>query len=298
LRMQIDGTTPLWVAARVLLYERGDDFCARLDKGLKTSDAEEIHDLRVASRRLREGLALFAPCYPVGSIARLVGQLKKVTTLLGEIRNADEAVLFFTALADELDAEQQEDLQRISDSYQKRRKKELKKLRSGLKEIESAALCEMIRRVINSPSLFTLQEKDIDLFVPLSHFAGEAMVSRLAAVSRILPEAKDAGEIEAQHMLRIAVKHFRYRMEILSFLFGESYEKMHETLKDYQDLLGNMHDLDVFAGIIRNAGLTLLTQKPLLDTIAAKRRKLFVKFSVMLETTPFERIGEQMRTIL
>ena len=62
--MQMEGTTPLWIAARVLLYERGEDFFRRRDKVLKTFDPGDIHDLRVASRRLREGLALFAPCYP------------------------------------------------------------------------------------------------------------------------------------------------------------------------------------------------------------------------------------------
>jgi hypothetical protein len=59
-----------------------------------------------------------------------------------------------------------------------------------------------------------------------------------------------------------------------------------------------MHDLDVFAGIVRKAGLTFLTQKLLLDAIAAKREKLFAEFSVMLETMPFEQIGTRMRTIL
>ena len=296
--MQVEGTTPLWIAVRILLAERGEDFFRRRDKALKTFDPEDIHDLRVSSRRLREGLALFAPCYSAGNIARLVRQMKQVTRLLGEIRNADEAILFFTALAEELDADHRDDPERIAASFQKGRKKELKRLKTGLKEIAAGALIDLFRRVVNSPLLFDRQEDDVDLFIPLSQFAGEAMNARLAAVLRLLPEARQAGEIEAQHLLRIAVKHFRYRMEILSFLFGAHYEELHEVLKDYQDLLGKMHDLDVFAGIVRKAGLTFLTQKPLLDAIAAKRGKLFAEFSVMLETTPFEKIGERMRAIL
>lgn len=296
--MRVDGTTPLWIAARMLLSERGEDFFRRRDKTLKTSDSEDIHDLRVSSRRLREGLALFAPCYPGGNIARLVRNLKLVTRLLGEIRNTDEAILFFTPLAKELGDDHCADLQRISDTYRKGRKKELKRLKAGLKDIAADSLRDLFRRVIHTPLLFDRQENDVDLFIPLSRFAGEAMNARLAAVLRLLPEARHAGEIEAQHLLRIAVKHFRYRMEILYFLFGARYEKLHGVLKDYQDLLGKMHDLDVFAGIVRRAGLTYLTQKPLLDAIEVKRGKLFAEFSAMLETTPFERIGDRMRTIL
>ena len=296
--MQVDGTTPLWIAVRILLSERGEDFFRRRDKALKTFDPEDIHDLRVSSRRLREGLALFAPCYSAGNIASLVRQMKQVTRLLGEIRNADEAILFFTELAEELDADHRNDAEMIAASFQKGRKKELKRLRAGLKETAAAALIDLFRRVVNSPLLFDRQEDDVDLLIPLSQFAGEALDARLAAVLRLLPEARQAGEIEAQHLLRIAVKHFRYRMEILSFLFGAVYEELHGVLKAYQDLLGKMHDLDVFAGIVRKAGLTFLTQNLLLDAIAAKRGKLFAEFSVMLETRPLEEIGNRMRAIL
>jgi CHAD domain-containing protein len=296
--MQIDGTTPLWIAARILLSERGEDFFRLRKKALETSDPEDIHDLRVSSRRLREGLALFAPCYPGGNISRLVRQLKRVTRLLGEIRNTDEAILFFTELAEELDVDYRANLENISSSFKNGRIKELKRLKTGLKDIASDSLHDLFRRVIHTPLLFDRQENDIDLFIPLSRFAGEALNARLAAVLRLLPEAGQAGAIEAQHLLRIAVKHFRYRIEIISFLFGARYKKFHGFLKDYQDLLGKMHDLDIFAGIVRRAGLTYLTQKALLDAIAAKRGRLFADFSTMLETTPFEGIGERMRTIL
>lgn len=296
--MQIDGSKPLWIAARILLTERGEDFFRRRDSVLKTYDPEDIHDLRVASRRLREGLALFAPCYPSGHIARLVKQLKQVTRLLGDIRNTDEAILFFTTLAEELDSCFRNDLEGIADSFRKSRKKELKQLKAGLKEIASNPLRDLYRRVINSPSLFNRQKNDIDLFTPLSQFAGEALDARLAAALKLLPEARQAGEIDAQHLLRIAVKHFRYRMEILSFLFGAHFDELHGVLKSYQDVLGIMHDLDVFADIVRKAGLTFLTQKVFLDAIAAKRGKRFADFSDMLETAPFEGLGERMRTIL
>ena len=296
--MQVEGTTPLWIAVRILLSERGEDFFRRRDKALKTFDPEDIHDLRVSSRRLREGLALFAPCYSAGNIARLVRQMKRVTRLLGDIRNTDEAILFFTALAEELDADHRDDLERIAASFQKGREKELKRLKAGLKETAAGALIDLFRRVVNSPLLFDRQASNVDLSIPLSQFAGDALNARLAAVLRLLPEARLAGEIEAQHLLRIGVKHFRYRMEILSFLFGAHFEELHGVLKAYQDLLGKMHDLDVFAGIVRKAGLTFLRQKLLLDAIVAKRGKLFDEFSIMLETMPFEQIGTRMRIIL
>ncbi len=294
--MQVNGATPLWMAARTLLSEREEDFSRRKDRALKTSDAEDIHDLRVASRRLREGLSLFAPCYPAGNITRLMRQLKRVTRLLGEIRNTDEAILFFTALAEDLAPEYQVELERILGPYGSKRKKELKGLRSGLKEIASDSLRDLCRRVINAPSLFSPRADGIDLFMPLSQFAERALDTRLAAVLQLLPEARHATETEAQHLLRIAIKHFRYRMEILSFLFNAHFDEIHGTLKDYQDLLGKMHDLDVFAGIVHEAGFLPPAEESIQGAIAAKRDGLFAGFSILLESRPLEKLGERMRS--
>ncbi len=293
--MQVDRTTPLWIAARALLSERGEDFFRRKNRALKTSDAVDIHDLRVASRRLREGLDLFAPCYPAGNIVRLAKRLKRVTRLLGEIRNTDEAILFFTALVGELHPEHGVKLEGILGPYRIKRKKEMKGLRSGLKEIASDSLNDLCRRVINAPSLFTPQANGIDLFMPLSLFAGSALDARLSAVLQLLPEARQVGETEAQHLLRIAIKHFRYRMEILSFLFTSHYDEIHETLKDYQDLLGKMHDLDVFAAIVRDAGYLPSAEESIQVAIGARRDRLFADFSSLLESRPLETLGERMR---
>jgi CHAD domain-containing protein len=293
--MQIEGNTLLWIAARALLEERGDDFSRRRDRVLKTFDPEDIHDLRVSSRRLREGLALFAPCYPPGNVARIVRKIRQVTRLLGEMRNTDEALLFFTALASELADPCRPDLERVLRSFQKNRNKEIKRLKTGLRETAPGALRDQYRRVINSPALFTPQASGIDLFAPLAHFAKDSIALRLAAVTNLVPEARQAEAVEAQHLLRIAVKHFRYRLEILHFLLGAGFPELLGTLKGYQETLGKMHDLDVFAGIVRAAGFPSGTEAAALAAIAAKRGKLFAEFSGMLAITPFDGIGEQVR---
>lgn len=155
-------------------------------------------------------------------------------------------------------------------------------------------MCDLFRRVISSPSLFNRQKDNADLFEPLSLFGREAMNARLETVLGLLPGAREAGAVEAQHKLRIAVKHLRYRLEILFFLFGADYGELHGVLKRYQDLLGKMHDLDVFAGIVRKGGLTLQVQRSLLDAIALKRGELFADFSAMLEIMPFEGVRERI----
>ena len=294
--MQVSGTTPLWIAARVLLCGKVDDFFRLKGKVLQTFDPEDIHDLRVASRRLREGLALFAPCYPPANIDRLTRQMKKVTRHLGAMRNADEALLFFSELAGELDACCRDDLLRLTRSFEQGRAEGLRKFRAGLERLAPPSLHRTCQRTINFPRLFAPPTRGVDPFVPLSNFADVAIAARLADVTTLVPEARQEGRAEAQHLLRIAVKHFRYRLEILSFLVGARFPEVHAALKGYQDLLGKMHDLDVFAGIVTEAGFSPSSEQISLAAIAAKRERLFADFTGMLTATSFEELGSRVRT--
>jgi CHAD domain-containing protein len=297
MKARVEGATPLWIACRLLLSERGEDFFTRRDKALATADPVDIHDLRVASRRLREGLALFAPCYPPAEIARLAKNFRRVTRALGAIRNTDEALLFLTSLAEELDDPCRAELERVQDHFRGARAEELKLLRAALREFTPRTLHGGYLRVVSAPSLFA-SSGSTDPFVPLSIFAREAIDAGLAAVMELVPQARRAGEIEAQHRLRIAIKHFRYRAEILSGLFGAGFPELRDRLKAYQDVLGRMHDLDVFVGIIRDAHLSDLTGETIENAIVARRDVIFTEFTVMLDTMPPEKIGERLRSAL
>src|SRR5476649_1354016 len=62
---------------------------------LKTSELDDIHDLRVASRRFRAELDLFSSFTKKSSITELKKNVRKLTQTLGGLRNVDEALLFF-----------------------------------------------------------------------------------------------------------------------------------------------------------------------------------------------------------
>ncbi len=298
MKARVEGATPLWVACRLLLHERGNDFFARRDRALATADPEDIHDLRVASRRLREGLALFAPCYPPDDIARLGKRFRRVTRSLGAIRNTDEAILFFTSLAEELGNPCRAELERIQDAFREERNRELERLRSALREFAPPSLRRAYLRVVSAPRLFIPPGGSPDPFAPLADFAREAIDAGLSAVVELVPQARRAREIEAQHRLRIAIKHFRYRAEILSGLLGASFPKLRDRLRAYQDVLGRMHDLDVFAGIVQDARLPGEVRKTALDAIFYRRNVFFAEFTDMLDILPPEKIGEQLRSLL
>jgi CHAD domain-containing protein len=56
---------------------------------LDTSDIERVHDMRVASRRLRAVLEIFAPCFPGSEFKGVLRDVKQLADALGERRDPD-----------------------------------------------------------------------------------------------------------------------------------------------------------------------------------------------------------------
>lgn len=291
------GTTPLWIAARSILLDRGDDLFRCWRKAQASGDAEEIHDLRVASRRLREGLALFSPCYAPEKLGLIGARVKKLTRLLGEMRNTDEAIAFFGGL----EAEPELDGVRLPETFlaamREKREAEMDRLRNGLRKLDRLSLRRRYRSRVCAPRLFSPRSDQADPLAPLAAYAAASLEARLGPIRELLPPAGQKDAIEAQHRLRIAVKHFRYRMELLWFLLGDEFPRHHGLVKRYQELLGKMHDLDVFADMVCGAEFAPPVSDAVLACIGAKRDRLFQEFSGLREESPLEQLGGQVRDV-
>lgn len=290
--------TPLWLAARGLLAERGADFFRCWEQTAASFDSEDIHDLRVASRRLREGLTLFLSCYPPQKISRLRRSIRKITDILGDLRNIDEVLAFFRAETVELGSEHGAELSGCMVLYERKREKHRKKLTRDLHTMNPRSLRKLFVRTVHIPYLFDRPPGAADPFASINDFARETIDLRLAPVLALVPLARCPEEAAAQHRLRIAIKRYRYRMEVLSPLLEEGYRELHGHVKEYQEILGRLHDLDVFRELIAGIGLTVATEQALADLIAAKREEMFGRFLAHLEKAPLDVIGARVRSLL
>jgi CHAD domain-containing protein len=59
---------------------------------LDVTDIERVHDMRVATRRLRAALEVFEPCFPAPQREEALTEVKAVADALGERRDADVAI--------------------------------------------------------------------------------------------------------------------------------------------------------------------------------------------------------------
>ncbi len=90
-------------AARVVEVRAGEVF-AHSEKALDLEDIEGVHDMRVATRRLRAAMEMFRPCFPRKRYRAAIGPLKALADALGERRDRDVAVEFLSGFLDDVPA--------------------------------------------------------------------------------------------------------------------------------------------------------------------------------------------------
>lgn len=106
----------------------------------ESADIEAVHDMRVASRRLRAALDVFAPAYPDAEFAHLQADVKAVTDSLSLARDLDVMVEALEALDDGLPAAQRAGLETFIATKRKRRKALQGKVEASLERLSKLDL--------------------------------------------------------------------------------------------------------------------------------------------------------------
>jgi CHAD domain-containing protein len=89
-------------AAAAAVEVRSQEVFSFADGVLDTSDPERVHDMRVATRRLRAVLEVFAVCFPNAEHRALLREVKLLADALGERRDPDVQIIALEQLEAEL----------------------------------------------------------------------------------------------------------------------------------------------------------------------------------------------------
>ena len=87
--IQVAPDEPYRAAGARIVRVRARELFDHADGVLDTSDIERVHDMRVASRRLRAVLEIFAPCFPASEYKGVLRDVKQLADALGERRDPD-----------------------------------------------------------------------------------------------------------------------------------------------------------------------------------------------------------------
>jgi CHAD domain-containing protein len=201
-----------------------------LEKVGEAPDTDAVHDLRVAIRRCRSVAGVMEEVDPDPSWAEMRKLGRKLFRQLGELRDAQVLEEWTRTLAGEADPVRQ-----------------LLLADFGKKESE---LREAALRAAGKFDQKSWKKRERELrrrarLVPPDSLAAECLaLERLEAGRELHGQALRTTKSAAWHALRIGVKRFRYTVESL---LPARHEKWGEDLKRVQDLLGELHDLDVLS---------------------------------------------------
>lgn len=97
-KVELDCEAPFAAAAARVVEVRAAEVFEHSEGVLDLDDVERVHDMRVATRRLRAALEVFEVCFPPKRHRKVLKRVKKLADALGERRDLDVEIEFLDGL--------------------------------------------------------------------------------------------------------------------------------------------------------------------------------------------------------
>jgi CHAD domain-containing protein len=244
----------------LVLRSRLEEMCEFRVASLDYSDIEGVHDMRVASRRLRSAMRDCKPYLRSKKLRRVRAYLKAVADALGAVRDEDVAILAL----EELKAEAPEEVIAGIDHLIAERAASREETRAVLAEaISEGTLARLQGEFIYSLERATKAKEraeadtadDADAervsraepadAVPSFYQAGrEIIAARLEELQSLGASLYQPFDTEPLHRMRIAAKRLRYAIELFALCWGETLLPFAKDVASMQSHLGQVHDCD------------------------------------------------------
>lgn len=105
--VELHAELPYREAAARTIEVRARELFEQSENVLDTADVERVHDMRVASRRLRAALEIYEPCFPARQFKPALRDVKALADALGARRDPDVQLAALEHLGAELGHEEQ-----------------------------------------------------------------------------------------------------------------------------------------------------------------------------------------------
>jgi len=101
-RVEVDCEEPFAAAAARIVAARSQELFEQSAGVLDLDDVERVHDMRVATRRLRAALELFEECFPSKRRHKSLKRVRALADALGERRDLDVELELLEGLSGDL----------------------------------------------------------------------------------------------------------------------------------------------------------------------------------------------------
>lgn len=229
-------------------------FLAMLEKEEGTrlgEDIEALHDMRVATRRLRAAFEIFGDAFKPKALKPHLKGLRATGRALGAVRDLDvfmEKVGHY--LAEKPEGEDH-GLDPLLTAWSEQRETARNAMLAYLDSKEYAAFKESFARFLHKPGAGVLPLPKGNPTPSLVRELAPALIyERLAAVRAYDPVIGSA-PVPTLHALRIEFKKLRYTVEYFRDVLGTTAKDLINEFKTLQDHLGDLNDAEVAIGILQ-----------------------------------------------
>jgi CHAD domain-containing protein len=214
------------------------------------NDPEELHHMRVATRRMRAAWRVFGDGFRPGRTKRHRKRLREVASRLGAVRDLDVLIDAAEKHREGLPAAERRALEPLMASWRRARDDARTLL---LRELDSDAYLRWVEefRVFvqtdgsGALPIISTEPHRIRDTAPQRIWAAYEHVRAYEPVLRW-------ADVPTLHELRIAAKWLRYTMEFVREALGPDVAPLIERVTALQDHVGHLHDADVAASMGRS----------------------------------------------
>jgi CHAD domain-containing protein len=172
---------PYAVAAARIVVVRSREVADHAAGVLDVSDIERVHDMRVATRRLRAALEVFEPCFPAKRFRAALREVKELADALGERRDRDVTIAALDEFAEAMGRADRAGIASLAE-----------RLRA-----EQAEANEALGPYVTEQRLAALSERLTELVADAAREAGEDGVPLSPVKAAARPASNGAPETQA-----------------------------------------------------------------------------------------------------
>jgi triphosphatase len=245
--MEVDASRTIGEVAFAVLRRQMTNVLANEPGTRIGDDSEDLHDMRVATRRIRAALSTYRDVLPVRFV-RFRDEFGWVADALGAVRDLDVQMVQldeWVAGSAEEDAGALEPLRKILETQRKEaRERMLAALDSGRYERLVATFTAGLQRGPLKTSAASRQ--------PVLGAAPDLILKRYRTVRQRGRRIRRDSSSSDYHRLRIACKRLRYTLEFLSDVYPKEIPPLVKRLVAVQDILGRHQDAFVAVRRLRS----------------------------------------------
>lgn len=220
------------------------------EPGTRTgADPEELHGMRVATRRMRAAWRVFGDAYDPSRTKLFRRRLRELAALLGGVRDLDVLIEATEAYGGAIGAPDQAGLQPLLAAW--RNDRDLARVQL-IVELDSKGHRRFVDDYVDFVSSPGRDVVPVETTIP--HRVRDTAASRIWAAYehvRAYEAVLRWADVPTLHQLRIAAKRLRYTLEFVREPLGEDASPLIARVVALQDHLGFMNDAEVAATMAR-----------------------------------------------